>query len=548
MDDVIAPLKTPKTHTHSVRVARRITEPDTSRVSAVKHPIWRKIGLSVFLLFCIAGALAISKYMLIHDSLQLDEAQSLWQTSHSIGGTLHVVALDVHVPLYHLILHFWQLYFGQGIVTARVLSLIFFALTIPVFYLLAREILSTRYALLATFLFSFSPFMNWYANVARMYTLLALFATISQLLFLRLMRKRKAWTLFGATSIIGAYSHYFFSFNLAVEGMFFLINRKYFVKHSLRRFITIGLLVAAALAPWLYYFHRLGSASTTRPILARPSTVDFFNAYSQFLFGFQNNHINTVLVSCWPIVMLLGFLAVRRNQRLTPAVGFIASMAFVPVALAFALSYLVTPFFLSRYLISSVAPLIIFLVWMISYYGKRLTACVSLVLVGVLVATSLQQAYSASTPVKEDYRDAANYINVHAEPQDLVVLSSPFTIYPFEYYYRGSSAIVTLPEWDRSGTSGIPAFNVKTMPTQIQTSSANHQDVYLLLSYNQGYENKIKQYYLDHYKELYVNTYSNDLTLYVFKVGYTTLPKLGEKGTIIAAAPVVKPVAPKVYK
>jgi mannosyltransferase len=182
--------------------------------------------LAVFLL-CAIGVVLISRFMLINGSVQLDEAQSLWQTSHSIGGTLHVVALDVHVPMYHLILHFWQLYFGQGVSTARILSVIFFVATIPLVFLLARSILSFRWALFAMVLFSFSPFMDWYANVARMYTLLAFFATLSQLLFIRIMKRKKGWFAFGASSVIGAYSHYFFSFNLAAEGIFLLFNRKH---------------------------------------------------------------------------------------------------------------------------------------------------------------------------------------------------------------------------------------------------------------------------------------------------------------------------------
>jgi mannosyltransferase len=380
--------------------------------------------------------------------------------------------------------------------------------------------------LFATILFSFSPFMNWYANVARMYTLLAFFSTLSQYYFIRLIKQKKVWTKFGLTAIIGAYSHYFFSFNLAVEGLFFLFTRKKFAKGSLKRFIIVGILVAAALAPWLLYFHSLGSADNTRPMLSRPTTVDFFNVYSQFLFGFQDNHINTILVSCWPIIMLVGFLAVRREQRTTPEISFIATMAFVPVLLAFLLSFVVTPFFLSRYLIASVAPLIIFIVWLISYYGKRLSLMISGLLVAILVLGSLQQAFSSATPVKENYAGAVSYVNQHASDRDVVVISTPFTIYPIEYYYRSQAAIYTLPNWDRSSAGSIPAFNVKTLPAQVAAANANHRNVYLLLSYDQGYESTIKEYYQKHFQQLYVHTYSSDLTLYEFKIGYYNVPSL----------------------
>jgi mannosyltransferase len=496
----------------------------------------RKLAVCFVIVMCIVGVIAVSRYMLINGSVQLDEAQSLWQTDHSIGGTLHVVALDVHVPLYHLMLHFWQLYMGQGISTARVLSVAFFLATIPLFYLLAREILPTRWSLFATVLFSFSPFMDWYANVARMYTLLAFFATLSQLLFIRLLKHKKVWIGYGLASVIGAYSHYFFSFNLATEGIYFLLNRKKFDKGSFKRLIVVGILVTIALSPWLVYFHSLGSGSTSRPLLTRPTTVDFFNAFSQFLFGFQDNHVNTILVSCWPILMLVGFLAVRRNQKVTPEISFIATMAFLPVVLAFGLSFVVTPFFLSRYLISSVAPLIIFLVWLISYYGKRMSVVVATAAIIVCAISSFQQAYNPTSPIKEDYKDAVAYINQHAEPQDAVVISAPFTIYPVDYYYHSQAAITTLPIWLRTGTAGIPAFSKATLPAQVNQINMNHKYVYLLLSQNQGYEDTIKEYYLDHFEKTFVHTYSNDLTLYVFRVGYNHVPVLGSPSTLITSA------------
>lgn len=493
------------------------------------------------LLLCMIGVVVLSHYVLNSGSLQLDEAQSLWQASHSVSGVLHVVALDVHVPLYHMLLHFWLIYVGRTIQSARLISLIFFLATIPLFYLLARQVLSRRLALLATVLFSFSPFMTWYANVARMYTMLAFFTTLSQLLFLKLLKHRRVWRAYAISSVIGAYSHYFFSFNLAAEGIFFLMSRKHFRKGDFKRLVLVGLLVTAALAPWLIYFFYLGAAGDTRPIIPRPSTVDFFNVYSQFLFGFQNDHINTILVSTWPIVMLFGFLAVRRNQKLTPEIGFMANMAFLPVVMAFALSYVTTPFFLSRYLISSVAPLLIFIIWLCSYYGKTLGRALITLLVLVLLLSSYQQDTSSTTPVVEDYRGAAQYVNSHAKPQDIVVLSSPFTVYPFEYYYHAHASITTLPIWDRSAAGKIPAFKSINLAKQVKQVDANHGDVFLLLSYNQGYENNIQQYYLKHFKQLYRHQYSNDLTLYEFQMRYYNVPALGSPATLITPAEASKP-------
>jgi mannosyltransferase len=349
-------------------------------------------------------------------------------------------------------------------------------------------------------------------------------SALSQLFFLRLLKTGKGWFWFGLTAIIGAYSHYFFMFTLVGEGIYFLMNRKRFAKGSLLRFLTVGILVLIALSPWLYYFHALGSGSTTRPHLPSPSTVDFSNAYSQFLFGFQNNRINTVVLSSWPIAMLFALFAIARGKKTSSAFSFIVTMATVPVILAYVISLTITPFFLSRYMISCVAPLMIVVIWVFSSYARRAAVAISVVLVLVSGAASYQQITSASTPVKENYQQAVEYINAHAEPQDLVVVSAPFTIYPVEYYYHGSAQVETLPNWSRAG--GIPAFNKATLPAQIAAQNADHRYIYLLLSQDQGYETTIKQYYLTHFQQISHHTYSNDLTLYVYKVGFYTVPPI----------------------
>jgi mannosyltransferase len=231
-------------------------------------------------LLVIIGVSVVSYVGLIHQSLRLDESQSLWQSSHTISGLLHTVALDVHVPLYHLMLHYWVFYLGDSVVTIRILSMIFFVATIPVIYLIARRLMSVRWSLLVVILFSFSPFLDWYGNEARMYTLLLLLSALNQLFFMRILRDGKGWFWYALSAVIGAYSHYFFLFNLAAQGIYFLLNRKQFKRGTLRRLLAVGGLVILALGPWLYYVYTLGSASGTRPNLPAPSTVDFFNVYS----------------------------------------------------------------------------------------------------------------------------------------------------------------------------------------------------------------------------------------------------------------------------
>ncbi len=507
-------------------IEQKIAQPKVATISFTK-----RLTVMITLLLSMAGVGLLSHFVLMENSIRLDEAQSLWQTSHSVSGTLKVVAQDVHVPLYHLILHFWQFTFGQSIQTARLLSLIFFLATIPIVYLLARRILSVNWALFATVLFSFSPFLNWYANEARMYTLLMFVATLSQYFFLKIMDDKtgkKGWIGYTLTAMVGVYTHYFFMFNLLAQGIFFLLNRHDFAPKTFRKFVALAIGLLVWLSPWLYYFRSLGSASNTTPDLTRPSTVDFFNAFSQFLFGFQTDAINTIIVSTWPILVIVALMAVKSGQRVSSRVSFMLTAALLPAFIAYALSFIVTPFFLSRYMVSCVAPLIIIGVWFISYYGRSLSKVVAVLLIVVMGVSSTQQYASSATPVKEEYRQAAEIIGNEARAEDIVVLSAPFTTYPFDYYYNGAAEVATVPAWNRQIPGPVPAFDPAKLPSEIKALGEDHTNAYLLLSYDQGYQDQVFQYFEGHYPRLKAQKLSNDVNLYVYQIGYDNVPPIGE--------------------
>src|SRR5438128_2111892 len=83
-------------------------------------------GTALALMFLIILASAVSFALFINQSLRLDEAQSLWQSARTPIGIVRLVAEDVHVPLYHILLHYWEVLFGNGVAVARMLSLAFF--------------------------------------------------------------------------------------------------------------------------------------------------------------------------------------------------------------------------------------------------------------------------------------------------------------------------------------------------------------------------------------------------------------------------------------
>jgi len=119
----------------------------------------------------IGGGLRV--LLLDQKGLWLDEAFSVWLANHSVVDMLQwIIKVDQHPPLYYLLLHSWISRIGDTPYDVRLLSALFGAGTIPVMYLIGKRISGAVVGLAAAGFLAFSPFHIYYAQEARMYTLL----------------------------------------------------------------------------------------------------------------------------------------------------------------------------------------------------------------------------------------------------------------------------------------------------------------------------------------------------------------------------------------
>jgi len=471
----------------------------------------------------MAMAAALSVTFFLGESLRLDESQSLWQTSYSPKEILHIVGQDVHVPLYHLTLHYWELLFGNNVVAARVLSLVFFLASIPMLYLLGLRAYEHRgVALFATALFSLSPFMNWYGNEVRMYSLLTLLAILSHYFFLGLYKHgdRVSYVGFGIATLLGVFTHYFFLIIVASQLVFYLWKRRSFPAGTTRQLLIIGSFVFLAFAPWLAYVVSLGLGGNTQPLLPIPTSVNVFNALAEFFIGFQEDHLNALIISTWPIAVLVSFLTLRKYNRPPEESVYFIAAAFLPVIIVYLASVFWKPLYVSRYLIFTAPAVYLVVSWVIHTYAPAASFAFRGALIAIMVTTLGIQAMNAEAPVKENYRGATEYLNQNAGPNDVVIVSAPFTIYPVEYYYDGSASLKTLPEWNRNVIGPIPPFSEATLKEDVERLTGGYRRVWILLSYDQGYEDAIKQHFDSHYHLLDEKTFSRNLTLYAYQLRY----------------------------
>jgi 4-amino-4-deoxy-L-arabinose transferase-like glycosyltransferase len=130
-------------------------------------------------------------------------------------------------PLYYALAWIWTQVTGTGPWGLRSLSAVAGVLTIPVAYLIGRELRGRRTGLLAAALVAVNPMLLWYSQEARAYALLALFCALSLLYCVRALQRgeRRDFVLWGVFSALALATHYFAVFPLAAEVIMLLRRR-----------------------------------------------------------------------------------------------------------------------------------------------------------------------------------------------------------------------------------------------------------------------------------------------------------------------------------
>lgn len=498
-----------------------------------------KIKKHIFITFGIVVCV-LSSISLFTQSIRLDESQQIWISTKSVSTIVSFVATDVHVPLYAILLHFWMQLFGSSIIAARVPSLLFFLATLPVLYITYKEAANEKIAGIATIAFASSPFLLWYSSEARMYTMFTFATALNMLYFLRFVESggQKGKLGYVLSEILGLYSHYFFLFVLVTQVVFLLgkfFGSLYNDRHrhkilfstewsSLQKNIFKLLLLMAFgfcfIIPWGIYVVSLGAAANTQPLIPPPTTFNIFETFVNFLFGFQTGGVQSALISFWPIlVIILFFLFTQKKIFKAQATEYFFLSAFLPVLLVYGLSY-IRPIYLSRYLIFTLPSLFFLIAWAITNYLYKVEKIATVGFIILLIAAGIYQNYSPTTTVKEDYADVARYLQNTATPSDIIVVTPPFTIYPIEYSYTGVTNIDSIPEWNTEESGPIPAFSLTKMVQQVKSYQQVYSRLYIITSYDQGYQNKIVNYLDTHYHRLTKKDFSPGLEVRVYQLRY----------------------------
>jgi hypothetical protein len=491
---------------------------NTTAENPVSAPRLAICWSAVAALMLISGCFCI--WQLFGESIRLDEAQSAWQThpSKSFAEIIRFTAGNVHVPLYHITLHQWQLWFGTSVEALRALSLIFYLATIPAVFALGSLVFSRQTGLLAAALVASSGFFHWYGSEARMYSLLALLTVLNQLFFFRFLRRNHwaDWAGYALTGGLGTLTHYCFGLSLLAQVWFWFDNRKNIAKTTFWKLALVAVLLISLLASWTAFVRHVGKFGHMVPRHSVPTTVDLFNTFSHFLFGYQPDSLNALILAAWPVVAILLFMGVGDRSDRGRYARFFLLVAVIPLLVVFTASHIRKPFFLSRYFFFAAPAFLLFLSSALSTFSKTVTRLLCALVFSIVLFCAWSQSSNPQTKVKERYREAVEYITRESLPGDKLIVSAPFTIFPFEYYYKGNLPVGALPPLGNDGASFT--FRRTTIRSEIARTVEGFDRVWLIQSYDQGYETDLRYLFNNLYENLAVQEISAGLTVQLYKI------------------------------
>lgn len=423
----------------------------------------------VWLTLIILLATFLRLFRLGYQSLWFDEAISFTRANMSLPETLHQTLTVLHPPLYSLILHFW-LKVGHNETLLRFPSVAFSVLALPLAYQLGRLCVSRRVGLMAALLLALNPFHVWYAQEARMYSMLMLFALSAVYFFLHTIRdddNLRSWIGLVVSCVLAYYTHYFAFFIPLIQFVFFLCTLRTY--HRLfRKWVLSQIITTLPLAPWLvaYAFAFRSGQAVGFGLVPKPRLLAPVETLWKFSLG-STDTLTPVLALFLAAFGLALFLGVKSSDwmRCPHFRLFTLLWLSVPILFTFVLA-LRRSFYLDRCFIIVLPAYLTLLAIGIVGIGKPLVRWGLASVIILAMTFGLRQLYLAPLFFKEDWRAAVSYIQSQYRDGDIIVSRYAQDGEPLFYYYQGN------PDWAALSVEKI------TMPLEFVTR--HHQRLWLV--------------------------------------------------------------------
>jgi len=424
------------------------------------------------------------------------DAQSLWRGE---GGVIRFANWPLpqlvqslmqarhNGPLYFLLMRGWLRLVGDSEFGLRYLSLCFGVWTVPLAYRVGRQLVGRQAALIGAVLVVVAPYLVWYSQDAKMYTMVAALTLLAMVFQLKALATGRLWWWMGFVLVasLSLYLHILSALMIPVYVALFLLGWPGYRRGWRAGLVSFGLLTLpyVPLAIWQLPMV-LDTYETGHPFYPIHDMLALLiNLYSR----------GVAMVGGWWVVAafvfaILGgvFSSTRTDtqsrplddRRIDPG-GVRSRLAlllwlFLPVALVYLIS-LRAPVFEPRYLIFVAPAFYLLTAWGLLALSRLSWVAAGLSLGLVLSFSLLGVWVQANTPIKSDFRRAAAYVMARHQDHTPIMFQMPYVRYTFDYYFDGDYVALEGP-WtnDAQARAQVDGEMARLM--------ADHTDVWLVAS------------------------------------------------------------------
>jgi uncharacterized membrane protein len=465
------------------------------------------VTLSPCHLVLLAAAALLRFFRLGHQSLWFDEVFSLTVVQGSLHDLLTLSLKDaVHPPLYYFVLYPLT-HLSTSEVVVRLPSALFGIAAVPTIYELGKRCVNARVGLVAALITLFSPFQIYYAQEARMYSMLVALTALSLLAFYQACEtgQRKWWMAFVLSTLAGLYTHYLMAAVVVAECLYLLRSAPRFLSGHKRlianhveqlrapqRFwhgVAAFACIAVLYSPWLYGLLRHGQSLSERNRFGsvHEANLATFGTFLDFTVGYFQG---LWLLSRWRAgadvaftLLTIGLIAavvifivgMAHVLRVRFARGLLLLAFAVPIAAGYLLAcktyYHQTRYFMMAY----PAFAVLFATGLVRLYEQRRWFCVpAATLLVIINLVSLGNYYYAYPYQRDDWHGVTQYLKRHARTDDVLVFNAPYEDVPFRLYYRQPFRSIGLPR---------PEMTPADIEQILRDQLSRHARLWLVLCY-----------------------------------------------------------------
>lgn len=392
---------------------------------------WLLVGL-------VGLAFALRVWGLDVQSLWRDEVDAIRFAFRPLASLIETfVTPGQNGPLFYLVLRPWLTLAGRSEFALRFFSVSFGTLAVPLVYRLGRRLFPSLawLPLLAALLTATLPYLVWYGQEGKMYTLVVALVLLSMDRYVAALERGgwHRWLLYVVFTSAAFYTHLIAALIVPAQAIAF--------------FLVAGEIRKARWKPWLAsmaaltlpYVPLLGWQLT---MLTRAGNTGYpFVPLHQMLLSLFTNYSLGVLsnIPLWSVGLFVGLMLAagllwREHPSRLGSVGILACWLLIPM-LGFFLITLFRPMYTARYLIFVVPAYLLLLAAGGGAVARQSRVLAALWLVALLAMNGWGIWLQARTPLKADFRSATRYLVQRMAQDDLILFQIPYGRYSFEYYY-----------------------------------------------------------------------------------------------------------------